>query len=276
MHGSADERLLSALRRHWRWTVLGLIVAGIAAATRFAAIGVLPPSIKMKPFAHVDASSAVVVGTAWRLGASGRDVYGPELSPRSYALADMINSPEITNDVARAAGLPASKIGILGPLWSDQMRTQQWPNGPKRSSQIVIEKDPYQITINQEATTPDGEPALGVYTQAPSREIAARLASAVPVGLSQYLEHLEATAGVPKRYRYGVSQLGAISVVPARRSQLANVGLFTFLAVFVVWCGAMIGVSSLRRDLRAAAGDSEVGGGSSRCSDTGGLVAGTR
>ena len=31
---------------------LGLIVAALAAATRFAAIGILPPSIKSKPFAH--------------------------------------------------------------------------------------------------------------------------------------------------------------------------------------------------------------------------------
>ena len=41
-----------------------------------------------------------------------------ELLPRArIALADMVASPEVAQYVARAAGLPASKIGILGPRW---------------------------------------------------------------------------------------------------------------------------------------------------------------
>ena len=59
---NADDRLLATLRQHWGWTLLGLIVAAVAMATRFAAIGILPPSIQMKPFAHATASTKVVLG----------------------------------------------------------------------------------------------------------------------------------------------------------------------------------------------------------------------
>ena len=60
--GNAADRLLAPLRRHRGWTLLGLIVAVLATATRFAAIGVLPPSINMKPFPHATASTKLVLG----------------------------------------------------------------------------------------------------------------------------------------------------------------------------------------------------------------------
>src|ERR1700727_394884 len=274
--GVADDRLLAPLRRHWSWTLLGLSRAVVAAGTRFAAIGVLPPSIKMKSFAHANATTSVTLGDAWQQSASNiasryNTRYG-QLSERSYALADMINSPEITEYVARAAGLPASKIGILGPFWTDQWRIQQWPTGPKRASQIVVEKDPYQITLNEEAALPPYQPVIGVYTQAPNTAIAARLASAVPAGLNAYVEHVQATTGVPQRDRYTISQLGPVSADPAHRSQLANVAVFTFVGIFVLWCGIVIAVSSVVRDLRAAATVPKVGGSPERSSDSGPLV----
>jgi hypothetical protein len=277
IRGDADDRLLAPLRRHRRWTLLGLIVAAVTVATRFAAIGILPPSIKMKPFAHADASTQVALGRPWWFGYGKRDPSLQRgLSTRTYALADMVDSPEITDYVARAAGLPASKIGILGPLWTDLWRSQQWATGPKRASQIVIEKDPYQITIDQEAALPPSPPVIDVHTQAPSTEAAARLASAVPAGLSAYVQHMQAAAGVPERGRYTVSQLAPVSVAPARISQLASLGVFTFLAVFVLWCGAEIAVSSLVRDLPAMAAASKVGDSSDRSSDSGPVLAGTR
>jgi len=280
IRGNAQDGLLTPLRRYRGWTCLGLIVAAVAAATRFAAIGILPPSIKMKPFAHAEASTEVVVGPTSPVGLGiSNPKLQRELSTRTYALADMVGSPEITEYVARAARLPASKIGVLGPLWWELWRAQQWASGPKRSSQIVIEKDPYQITIDQEAILPGEGPGPGpgpllidVDTQAPSTEAAARLARAVPGALSAYIQHAQAIGVVPEQDRYTVSQAGRVSVAPAARSQLANVGLFTFVAVFVLWCGAEIAVASLVRDLRVTAAASKVGGASDRSSGNGPLV----
>jgi len=278
--GNADDRLLVALRRHWGWTVLGLIVAAVAMATRFAAIGILPPSIKIKPVAHATASTKLVLGETSSFGYSKnwRESYSV-LSTRTYALADMVDSPEITEYVARAARLPASKIGILGPAWIELEREQQFPSGPQRDREIIIEKDPYQITIDQETTQAgwgpgpgSGPPIIDVETQAPSTEIAARLAGAVPAAIHAYVEHAQATAGVPERDRYDVSQLGPVSVSAARKSQLADVAVFTFFAVLVLWCGAEIAVFSLVRDLRTTAAASKGRDSSDRWSDSGPLL----
>jgi hypothetical protein len=237
----------------------------------------------MKPFAHASASTKVVLGasSSFGYGKNWREPYSA-LSTRTYALADMVDSPEITGYVAQAAGLPVSKIGILGPQWVELVRDQQFPSGPQRDRQITIEKDPYQITIDQETTQPGegpgagaGPPVIDVETQAATEQIAARLASAVPAALHEYLQHLQESAGVPERDRYDVSQVVPVSVAPPRKSQLGDVGVFTFFAVFVLWCGAEIAVFSLVRDLRTTETPSKGGGSAGRLSDSGPLLPGT-
>ena len=279
IRGNTDDRLLAALRRHRGWTFLGLIVAAVAMATRFAAIGILPPSFKLKPFAHATASTKLVLGANSSYGytKNSREPYSA-LATRAYTLAEMVASPEITEYVARAAGLPVSKIGILEPQWVELQRDQQFPSGPQRDRQIIIEKDPYQITIDQETTQPgegpgpgSGPPVIDVETQAPSSELAARLADAVTPALHAYLQHMQATSGVPERERYDVSQIVPVSVSPARKSQLGDVAVFTFLAVFVLWCGAEIAVFSLIKDLRTTTSGPKGRDGSDRWFDSGPL-----
>jgi hypothetical protein len=244
-----------------------------AAGTRFAAIGVIPPSFKSKTFAHATGSTELVVGESKSFTRSLPDLYGRRLSPRAYALADIVASPEVAKYVAQAANLPASKIGILGPVWRELWRSQQWASGPKRANQIIIESDPYHVTLNVETQEQPWAPVIDVETQAPTTASAARLATAVGAGLSTYLRHLQAT-GVPKRARYDVRQLAPVSVVPARTSQLANVGVFTLAAVFVLWCALIVAVSSLTRDLRAIRAVSKVGDRFERSSDSGSPLVG--
>ena len=270
---NTDERLLAPLRQHRRWTILGLLVAFVAAVTRFAAIGILPPSIATKPFAHATASTQVVVGKPAPSRFSLLKSYNKLYPGRAYALADMVASPELAGYVARAAGLPVSKIGILGPLWTELWQQEQWSSGPKRASQIVVENDPYHITLGVDAISRPWPPVIDVATQAPTTFTAARLASAVAVGLNAYLLHLQTATGVPAQYRYDVSQLGPVSVTPARKSQMLSVGIFTFAAVFVLWCGMVVAVSSLMRDLRAPV-LAKVGDGLDRSSDRGTLLLG--
>ena len=273
---NADDRLLAPLRQHRLLTILGLLVALVAAVTRFVAVGILPPSIAMKPFAHATASTQVVVGNAAPSRYSLLTRYDKIYPARAYALTDMVASPEIAGYVARAAGLPVSKLGILGPLWTELWQQEQWASGPKRASQIVSENDPYHITLGVEANSRPWAPVINVAAQAPTTVTAARLASAVAVGLNAYLLHSQTATGVPARYRYDVSQLGQVSVAPPRSSQMLSVGLFTFFAVFVLWVGMVVAVSSSMRDVRARLLAAKVGDGLDRSSDRGRVLSGDR
>jgi hypothetical protein len=246
------QGLLEQLRQRPRWLALGVLVAAVAAATKFFSIGLLPPSLKARSLAHYAASTQVVVGQSSAVilgqGPTAPDQFAKSLPTRAHALGDMAASPEVLDDIARAAGIPASKIAVDAPLWTQLQRDQQWDTGPKRASQIVVEGDPYRITLN------NAPPAavIDVTAQAPTTQAAARLARAVAVGLNTYVSQLQATARTPFYARYNVRQLAPVSVGPATSAGVANVAGFTFLTVLLLWCGALLAVSAVARDLRAA------------------------
>jgi hypothetical protein len=261
--GVDTRGLLEQLLRRPRALAVGVLVAGAAAASQFAAIGLSPPSVKFESLAHSIASTQLVLGQTSALslgqGPAAPDPFATDLPRRAAALADMAGSPEVLDDIARAAGLPASRIAVDAPLWTQLQRDQQWDTGPKRASQIVVEGDPYRITLNNDS------PLIDVSAQAPTAQVATRLAQAVTAGLNTYLSNLEASAGTPPYARYNVRQAAPVSVQPPSSSP-ANVAGFTFLTVFVLWCGLVLGVSGLARDLRTARKRSKVHGSRERSS----------
>jgi hypothetical protein len=246
--------LLAQLRRQRLWLAVGVIVASFCAASRFASISVLPPSIHPKQVARSTASTQVLAGgassTTYGSTYGLPDRYLGNYSPRAEAVADIAASPQIRNDIARRTGLPASQINMTGPLWQDLQRAQEWATGQKRADQIVGELKPYQVTINNDSTAVPFAPVFNVVTEAPTTGDAARLARAVPVALDNYLRNLQNSTGIAKSGRYSVSQLSPVVVSPAKKAQLVNVGVFVFVSVFLLWCGLVLAVSSVMRDLR--------------------------
>jgi hypothetical protein len=254
--------LFAQLRRQRLWVAVGVVVASIATTTPVVAIGVLPPSINLKQLAHATASTQLVVGANSSFGHPYPDLYDRNLAPRAAALADMIASPRVRSYVGRAAAVPASEIAVDTPLWTQLQRIQQWATGEKRANEIIAEKDPYRITLTNDPYAP----VVDVIAQAPSTQAAARLAHGVVEGLRTYVSDLATTVGTPLAGRYVVGQLAPVTVDPASTTGLANVGAFTFLAVFVLWCGLVLFASGLARDICAAATSSQVHGGLSRSS----------
>jgi hypothetical protein len=247
--------LLAQLRRQRVWLAVGVLVAGFWAASRFASISVYPPSIHPKEFARSSAGTQVLVGgtssTTYSSTNGIPDRYLGSYNPRAEALADIAASPQIRDEIATITGLPASQINMTGPLWQDLQRAQEWATGQKRADQIVGEMKRYQVTINNDSTALPFSPVFNVVTEAPTTVEAAELAHAVPVALDAYLRNLQNSTGVARGDRYSVSQLSPVVVSPAKKAQLLNVGVFVFFSVFVLWCGLVLAVSSVVRDLRA-------------------------
>lgn len=235
--------LLQQLRRQPRLLALGFLVAALAAGGRYESLA-----------RHFDATTQVAVGETTSLvhseSAKAPDYYTSRLPARSTTLGDMVASPEIRNSVARAASIPASEIAVDAPLWTDLLRDQQWATGEKRASQIVVERDPYRLRLDNAAQGP----VIDVSTQAPTAEGATRLAAAVAPAFNDYLARV--SAGTPAPFRYDAQQLTPVSVSGA--SGAKNVATFTFLVTFVLWCGCVLMVTSLVRDLQKARGKPEV------------------
>jgi hypothetical protein len=261
---SQTQGLVAELFSHRRWLLLGVVVAVAAAASRFVAIGILPPSFKVRHLTHATANTELLVGKQYTYSAGYRDPYVNAVVPRAQALADMTASPEVRGYIARAAGLPSSQIAVDPPIWTDVERIQQWPTGERRSTQIVVEGAPYRIQLDAEGYAP----VLDVSTQAPTVAEAASLAAGVGKGLTAYLTHLEDSTGTPKADRYGISELGPVSASASGKSVPANVAGYTFAVVLFLWCGGMLFVAGIADNVRALRRRAKVSGGSDRSSRT--------
>lgn len=245
---SRGPGLIAELMTRWRWLLAGIVVAALAAGTRFVTIGVLPPSIELKHLRHATASTQLLVGQRHTLNsAKERDLYVTGAVPLAQTLSDLMASPAVRSRIAHAAGIPAAQLAVDTPVWNDVVQIQQWPSREKRDSQIIVERVPYRLTIDVEATAP----MINVTAQAPTTTQAAALAAGAQKGLSRFWSQLQDATKTPDRYRYQVTQLVPISVSPPGRSGLANIAAFTFVSVLFIWCGAMLFLPRLAQDLRS-------------------------
>jgi hypothetical protein len=213
--------------------VLGLVVAALAAASRL-------------PQPTYSASTQVLIGEPAGLASASPQLYTSVVTARAQTLADMTASPEVRQDIARAAGLPAAKIAIDEPLWGDLQRIQQWDTGEKRSYQIVAEQDPYRLTLTDNFTAP----VVDVSAQGPSGVTASQLAGAVAPALRAYLAGAAAAAHTPPADRIVVTQLAPVAIDSGSGAGTKNVAGFTFVAVFLLWCGVVLLVGNVHGDIR--------------------------
>ena len=238
--------------------------------------GSLPPSIKLKPFAHATASTELVVGESRSFRHSCSRPLRQQLSAARVRARGHGGQPR-GREVRRAGGRsPRLEDRHLGATLDRAPAIAAVGTGSKAGQSDHHRERPVPHHPDVQTQSPPWPPVIDVETQAPNTETAARLATAVVSGLNAYVSHLQTATGVPEPDRYEVSQLAPVSVAPARTSQLANVGVFTFVAVFVLWCGVMVAVSSLMRDLRAhRRPSSKVGSGLDRSSDSRPVLVGT-
>jgi hypothetical protein len=230
-----------------------MLVALAVVASRFAQIGLLPPSIKLKQITHYEATTQVLVGEHSSLSSSSPELYTNADSARAQALGDMAASPEVLGYIARAAGVPASQIAVDAPLWGDLQRIQQWDTEEKRAYQVAAQNDPYRLELTDNFTAP----IVDVTAQAPTQIGALRLAGAVTEGLQNYLESVETGAGTPPARRFVVSALAPVAVDPISGG-VKNITVFTFVVVFAIWCGLVLLVANLVEELRIVRRRSQV------------------
>ncbi len=252
----ASSPTRSRIRRHRRWLLLGVLVAGLVTASNFGTLRLLPPSFHPRSPGHATATTSVLVGLSQAAQQSQTSEYPEQLATVSETLGDIGGSPLLQRKIASLAGIPASELAIDEPLWADLQRAQQWDTGPKRASQIVVENALYRIQL----TDGEGSPIINVGTQAPTPQGAARLASAFTAAVSRFVISSQNAAHTPASDRYTVTQSAPITVQPGRSAQLINFAIFLFLAAFALWFVAVMAISRLFEDLRENANDVKDGG----------------
>jgi hypothetical protein len=223
---------------------MGLPVAALAALTTLFTVSILPPSVHKTQVAYSIASSELYLNAPTGPSAAPALTYYYGLPQWSEVLAEEMTSPELHSAIARAAGIPANKLAIDGPIAYDLQRTQQEPTGEKRSTQLLTEGDPYRIELD---TNVDFA-AIGLSARAPSPAAAFKLVHASTRALQQYLLRAEEAAGTRPALRLVVDQLAP--TVLAGGSAGHTMTAMVFVIVFLLWTGLVVLVAKLWRELR--------------------------
>ena len=233
------------LRVLWRFRVL-VAVAAVLAVLAGAAMVYKLPSLESRQYdvgigsasALVDTPSSQTVDLSDETGASITT-----LSSRATLLASVMTSSPIKDEIARRVGIDPDTLltaGAGGALAAP----------PGRNDIMLSASVP---------TVESGEvPIIVVKTQAPTTEVARRLADAA---FDQLQESLTSTAGidkVPDARRLVVRRLGDANAKTLRQGPGTTTGVAVGFVLFLLGCAMILGTWALVRGWkRAAAMDRE-------------------
>jgi hypothetical protein len=237
---------VSILRRLWRHRILVAIALVLAMLAGTAVVYQLP-SLQSRKYdvgivtAHilVDTPNSQIVQVSPRGTAT--------LGEQTLLLASLMVDGTIKSAIAQKAGLPASKlVGVNAAV------TEPGASGP---AAIVPPsgRNAYVITT-QVMTDSAGNnlPIIALEAQAPSSAEAEKLANATLSALRSYLSSRAEVEGVADTNRMQVGELGLNEATTQAMGPSTSLGVIVFLLVFLLECGLIIGVPSLRRAWRAA------------------------
>jgi hypothetical protein len=247
------------LRALWsrRWLVaVGLLVALAAALVRVEHVSVFPPSMKSRSLSYATARTQVIVDAPNSSLANLATDINP-LIVRAGVYSRLLTSPAAIDEIGKQARIDPRLIYAEGPFETNQPRAAQEPTAEERSSQVVGEQDAYRLQFQSTDTLP----IITIFAQAPTPDEANRLANGAAGGLATYVRRLQDQRLVPAAQRVDIRQLGQPAARTVNDGVGLRMGLLVFVLVFAAWCGAVLIVSRLVHNWRAAGRLAEQGEG---------------
>jgi hypothetical protein len=238
------------LRALWsrKWLVaLGVVVALIAALVRVGDVSLIPPGVESRELSYATARTQVIVDAPDSSLADLSTDINP-LIVRAGVYSRLLTSPAALQVIGEEAGLDPGLIFAQGPFEANQPRAEQEPTAEERSSQIVGETNGYRLLFESSPELP----IVTIFAQAPTPEEATRLANGAAKGLSAYVSRLQLARLVPTSQQVQIRQLGEPVARTVNDGVELRLGVLIFALVFVAWCAALLVVSRLVSNWKAA------------------------
>jgi hypothetical protein len=246
-------RTLRILWRRRRLVALGAAIAVLAALLSVYRVGLFPPSLESRTNEFSTASAQILVDTP---GSAFADL-GSNIEPletRASVFARFLASPAAVELIAQRANLPVDAIEAQGPYDLNVPLFEREPTAEKRSSQIIGEGAVYRLRFENDPELP----IITVFSQAPTRDEAARLAGAAPAALRGYIDRLQVSQSVPASRRVHIRRLGDATGGIVNEGANVQIATLVFLVVLVGWCMLLIPAHNIAHGWRES-GDSEIG-----------------
>lgn len=240
------RRNLNPLTRRWFWLALGGPVAAAVALCVVFSVSLFPPGLRSKHLGYYLATTQLNIMPNGAIGNADPFADPSQFAGPALVIANVMSSPELRNLIARQARIRPSDLAVDAPVPTYLPIAAQEPTGEKRSTQIIVEQDPYRLTIDATQALPN----IGITAQAPSPQVAQRIAAAAQPALSAYLTGVETNAGTPLYERLVTRQLAPVQVAPDPYGGTSNVMGFAFLIGLTLWVGLVLTISAVGRDVR--------------------------
>ncbi len=193
------------------------------------------PSMEPRAFEYAAASTQILIDSkSSSLGDRTEDL--APLTTRAAVFARFMTSEAVTQEIAKSAGVPATKIASEAPLPAEGVPIGIDPEASKRGAKLIAEGKFYRLFLQAELSLP----TVAVYAQAPDTKTAERLADAAFVGLRNYMSSLQGQTKIREADQIEISQLGPAEGTMVNEGMSKAVMLLAFGTVFIGGCVALL------------------------------------
>jgi hypothetical protein len=167
------------------------------------------------------------------------------LATRAGVFAQFMASSAVREEIAKATGIPASKIIARGPFDDPAVapagtEVPAAPAPPEESSSVSAR--PYQLTfVAQEEL-----PLVTVYAQAPTAADAKKLADGVAVGVKAHISNMQDQGQLDEKDRVVIRGLGPAQAGTVNGGSALPVMLVAFLFITLAGAGVILAVARFK------------------------------
>ncbi len=245
--------VLHKLSRRRGAVIFSAVVALVVTVSAIYRIHLSPPGIASRDFQIGAASAQVLIDTPRSSILDTGTVVGPvsldPLTIHSTLIGDVMATYAVRAYIARIMGLPTDRIEVSAPITANVPRTTIEPGSGHTATDLLTSPAHYKLEVQTDPTVP----LLYLYTQAPSKSAAVRLANASVQGLRNYLSDLARRQHVSPAHQVTITQLGSVDGGVVNQGVAIEIGILVFVTTFGISCAILLFVARVREGWRLEA-----------------------
>jgi hypothetical protein len=220
-----------------------LLVALVAVAAGFMTMfHVSPSGVAKRSYVYGSAQTQILIDSPRSSLLDLNQETGP-LATRAAVYAAFMRSNAITDAIAREMGVQPGQVVAQGPF-TTAGGTQNIPRPAEaRSNEVRGETDTYRLVFDAQQDLP----IVTVYAQAPSGELAIKLADATVKAVRDYVGNEETSVNVPAAAKTSIRELGPATGGDVQAGEKPLLALMAMIAVFIGGCTLVVAITGLRR-----------------------------
>jgi capsular polysaccharide biosynthesis protein len=241
----------------WDRKGLLLLIAVLAVGAGFwTMFKVSPSGVAKRSYTYGSAQTQILIDSPRSSLLDLNQETGP-LATRAAVYAAFMRSNAITDSIAKQMGVQPGQVIAQGPF-TTAGGTQNIPRPAEaRANEVRGEQDTYRLVFDAQQDLP----IVTIYAQAPSGDLAVKLADSTVAAVRDYVGSQENQGNVPAAAKTAIRELGPATGGSVQAGEKPLLALMAMIAVFILGCTAVVAITGLRRSfakLSAAVKEAEL------------------